>query len=325
MPKENLRLTQLMQDASGRANSESASQGDIRHALTHSWSVLSTAGFNRFGGVVKSRPLDFAEHVRGTQPEMAKALSMALDTIGWYQFSQLEGAPDKAVQFLQRANLLAPHSSVILYHLSDSTLLLNDSHLGRIPDPDIRRATLHGYRRSTQDTILHTLNSTLNISESVIRGQSSTPIEACTERLSPENRDLAYNLLGKLAALCNISGTDRERLGLLNLSIGASSCQLALLGLGRDLNLIVADFIDRLGNCETNADVENFLQSKSPLVLNIFCQLGTTTWNKGKLLSAHIDHAPDPQTRALMKRDYHLMNCLSEDLDAILDLLEPMK
>ena len=324
LPQETFRLTQLMQDASRPANSDGATHNDIQHALAASWKVLSAAGYTRFGSVVTLRPLDFADHVKTTRPDIVQPLSIALDTIAWHQFNNVEGAPDKAVQFLQRATLLAPPSATTLYHYADSTLLLNDEHLRRITDPAIRRTTLQGYRGSAQDAILQTLNSACGISENVLRGNSSDKIEHVVTKLTPEDRELTYNLLGKLAALCNLSGTDRGKLGLLNLSIAASSCQLALLGHGRDLKLIVTEFIDRLGNCDSNTDVENFLQVKSPLILNILSQLGTTTWNKGMVLSEQMKDAPDAKTRLSMEKDYHLMQCLSEDIDAILDLLEPI-
>lgn len=325
MPRENFRLNQLSPERTSGESVEITDQRQIQHALTDAWQVLSNAGFTRFGGVVRLRPLDFAEHVRATQPDQIQPLSQALDTIAWHQFNQLEGTPDKAVQFLQRANLLSPTSTAILFHLIDSTLFLNDSHLWRIADPAIRRTTLQGYWGSAQDTILYTLSSAFGISENILRGRTSPSIETSVAGLSKSEKHVVFDLMGKLATLCNLSGTDRERLGLLNLSIAASSCQLAMLGHGRDLKMIVAHFIDRLGECENSADIETFLQVKSPLILNILSQLGATTWNKGNLLSAHLKNAPDQISKAAMQKDCTLMHCLSEDIDAILDLIEPLR
>jgi hypothetical protein len=324
-PRGNFRQDQISHDVASGEKVVGTNRRDLHRALDDAWKVISDAGYTRFGSVARLRPLEFADQVKATNPDLAQPLSVALDIIAWHQFNQLEGAPDKAVQFLQRANLLSPHSSAILYHLADSTLFLNDGHLSRITDPEIRRMTLQGYRGSTQDTILHTLATAFGIFENDIRGRTATALESRVDALSVDDRTLAFDLLGKLAALCNLSGTDREKLGLLNLSIAASSCQLAILGHGRDLRVIVSNFIEQLGECETTADIDTFLQNKSPRILDIFCQLASTTWNKGNILSAHLKHVPDQNTRLSMEKDFTLMHCLSEDIDAILDLVEPLR
>lgn len=323
MPHEGLRLTQLMQDVSCRARSEAAKPTDIRQAMLESWRVLTSAGFTRFGSVAALRPPDFATQVKTTNPEMAKPISIALDIIAWHQFNHLEGAPDKAVQFLQRANLLAPHDPQILFHLADSTISLEDGHLARIANPDIRKLTLRGYRGTTQDAILIALKTQFGVTEEVIRGSSNRTIERCVEAQPQETKEHIYKLLGKLAIVCNLSGTERETVGLLNLSIAASSSQFALLGHGRSISLIVTDLIERLGNCQDNAEIGNLLQEKSPLILDILAQLGTTTWNKATVLATLLKVTADRRTRQAMENDRTAMHCLSEDIDAILDLLEP--
>lgn len=323
MPPESLRLTKLMEDACNRAFSESPSQIDLRQALSDSWKVLSIAGYTRFGSVAELRPPEFAAHIKATRPDMTGPLATALDIIAWYQFSHLEGTPDKAVQFLQRANLLSPQTPLTLLHFADSAIALTDAHLWRMQDPTIRRATLNGYRASAQDAILLNLKSEYDISEEMIRGRAPSTIEERVERLTQGQRTQVYNLLGKLATLCDLSGTDRGRLGLLNLSLAASSSQLALLGNGRNISLLVAELIERLGDCRNHQEIGDVLQEKSPSILNILAQLGTTTWNKGNLLVGHLQNAPDRETRQSMERENMLMHSLSEDIDAILDLLEP--
>jgi hypothetical protein len=324
MPHERLRLEQLLQDASGRADSESAKPADIRQAMIHSWNVLSTAGYTRFGSVAALRPADFAARIKATEPDMSRPISMALDVIARHQFNHLEGAPDKSVQFLQRAHLLSPDDVRIACHFADVTILLQDEHLSRIADPNIRTTTLRGYRSTAQDAILQTLKNQFGITEGIVRGSSPTTIESCVEHQSQEHKDHAYTLLGKLAILSNLSGTEKERLGLLNLSLSASYSQFALLGHGRNISLIVADLIDRLGNCQDDAEVRNLLQEKSPGILDILGQLGTTTWNKGKLLGAQLKVTTHRPTRLAMQNEQMLMHTLSEDIDAILDLLEPI-
>lgn len=197
------------------------------------WSILMFHGFADFDEIRSLRTEDWPSTIEQSQHAL---VSLALETVGWYQFGIRPYDIDRTARIFDRCLELTPQSQRALERFAIVANTILPEHIGGLAKfPRKQQETALGYKLQCKRKIDNILFDVFGISEAHLLGQSEQPVTTLLEKRSTRERKFVFEILGHLSRINTVVGDFFGNGTQLSLGTGAACCQLEILGLPRDL------------------------------------------------------------------------------------------
>jgi hypothetical protein len=246
-------------------------------AIRAAWAVLSQAGFPDFDEIRLLRTEDWPHSI---DPSQHALISLALETIGWYQFGLRPYDIDRTARVFDRSLELAPHNQRALERFATIVNEIQPEHIGGLARfPKKQRETALGYRLQCKRKIDNILLDIFGITEAHLVGQAPTSVAKLMASRKDSERRFIFSILGHLSRINKAVGDFFGNGTQLSLGLGAACCQLEMLGLPRDLSNLLAILEARLD--ESSAD--EVVGEETPIVQDILLAIAEICESKWRI------------------------------------------
>jgi len=203
-------------------------------AIRLAWSILMFHGFADFDQI---RSLRTEEWPGAIEPSQHALVSLALETIGWYQFGVRPYDIDRTARIFDRCLELTPQNQRALERFGIIANTILPEHIGGLAKfPKKQKETALGYKLQCKRKIDNILFDVFGISEAHLLGQAEQPVPELLEKRSTKERRFIFEILGHLSQINTVVGDFFGNGTQLSLGTGAACCQLEILGLPRDIS-----------------------------------------------------------------------------------------
>jgi hypothetical protein len=202
-------------------------------AIRLAWSILMFHGFSDFDEIRSLRTEDWPSAIEQTRHPL---VSLALETVGWYQFGTRPYDIDRTARIFDRCLELTPQNQRALERFAIVANTILPEHIGGLAKfPKKQKETALGYKLQCKRKIDNILFDVFGISEAHLLGQAAEPVTTLLEKRSTRERRFVFEILGHLSRINTVVGDFFGNGTQLSLGTGAACCQLEILGLPRDI------------------------------------------------------------------------------------------
>jgi hypothetical protein len=190
-------------------------------------------GFSDFDEIRSLRTEEWPSAIEQSQHAL---VSLALETVGWYQFGIRPYDIDRTARIFDRCLELAPQNQRALERFAIVANTILPEHIGGLAKfPKKQKETALGYKLQCKRKIDNILFDVFGISEAHLLGQAEEPVTTLLEKRSTRERKFVFEILGHLSRINSVVGDFFGNGTQLSLGTGAACCQLEILGLPRDI------------------------------------------------------------------------------------------
>lgn len=250
-------------------------------AIRAAWSILSQVGFSDFDEIRLVRTEDWPSQIPISQHQL---ISLALETIGWYQFGLRPYDIDRTARIFDRCVELTPDNQRALERFAIIANEILPEHIGGLSKfPKKQRETALGYRLQCKRKIDNILVDVFGITEAHLVGQAPVTVAQLMNSRKDAERHFVFAILGHLSRINKAVGDFFGNGTQLSLGMGAACCQLEMLGLPRDLTNLLAILRARID--ESSSD--EVAGEETPIVRNILCAIADICESKWRIFKNH--------------------------------------